>query len=480
MQTAGRRIRSVTVMLLFLIPLFTVAQQENNAVYRLEIAQGIETLRIPYRELTFGDCFRLISRYHTQWNWEGNHIYDGLLSAAHEPEGFMEGIPVPAGIVPGEYRFDLMVGATQDATTCFSEPITLIVVVRAVGGMVSDTICSGERLTYTPDCIKTGNAVPEDYLWQRSAVAGIEEAASSGMGAIDEVLTNTTYKPIEVKYLYTVKPHACFPEVGLEVSVVVNPTITIRFENKKVEICDGETTDIEIKPDVAEITYAWKVGTFGVEGALPGSGKSIHQTLYYSDPPGGVVYQITALTVEGGKVCSNELNVPVRVKALPEISLNWVAPVDKVTLGNPISIQAYPEYYDKYLFHLNGNRTEQRSNELECYDWNIGRENQVTVTVVSDEGCKNTDSLIFIGPELKLPNVITPNGDGVNDRLFDGFELEVFNRNGSQLYKGREGWDGIYSGQPVPPGTYLYVVHYKTPQGQRITKKYHVYVSEKK
>lgn len=478
----GKRVwtGAVLILLLFLMPVRILAQQESSTAYRLEVTPGMKTFHIPYKELTFGDCFRIVSRNAIKWNWNGEPEYRGKLSGNAGTTGYLESIPLPEGTVPGEYRFDLMIGASRGGTTCYSEALSMVVIVRELEDVVWDTICSGEHLTYIPECLKAGSAVPADYVWQRSSVDGIREPANSGVGMIDEVLTNVTYKPIEVKYIYAVKSDDCFPEAGFEMRVVVNPAITIEIHNNKVEICDGETTDIEIKPDVDEITYVWKVGAFGVEGAEPDRGKFIRQTLHYREAPGGVVYQISAVSDEGGKVCSEEPVVPVRVKALPEISLSWTAPVDKVILGNPIHVQAYPDYYDRYWFDLNGEKSEQKNSDLECYDWNTGEENLVTVAVVSDNGCKNTDSLMFIGPELKLPNVITPNGDGINDRLFNGFELEVFNRNGSRLYKGKDGWNGVYDGQPVPPGTYLYVVHYTTPEGRRIMKKYHVYVSERK
>lgn len=472
---------SVMVLWLFLSPFQLTAGKENEkgiAEYRLEVTEKSGVFRVPYRNLTFGDCFRLVSRNQTQWSWAGNRIYDGRIRPGQGTEGFFDGIPLPGNILPGEYEFDLFVGATFDGITCYSEPQPLIIVVRALGGSLLDTICSGERFIYIPHCITAGEAVADDYYWQRSAVEGIREIAVSGTGGIDEVLTNTTYGALNVKYVYTVRSNTCFPEAGFEIVVTVNPVVDFQIVNDRVELCDGEMTDIHMRPDIAEVSYMWDVEAFGVGGAEYNSGKLIRQQLHYEEAPATVLYRISAVLTGGGTVCSEPQTAAVRVKSLPEISLNWIAPADRVTLGNPISIQAYPEYYDMYRFNMNGFKTEQKNSELVCYDWKEGGENRVTVTVTSDEGCSNTDSLVFTGPELKLPNVITPNGDGINDRLFDGFELEVFNRNGSQLYRGKDGWDGIYQGQPVPSGTYLYVVHYVSPDGQKMMKKYHVYVNK--
>lgn len=87
--------------------------------------------------------------------------------------------------------------------------------------------------------------------------------------------------------------------------------------------------------------------------------------------------------------------------------------------------------------------------------------------------CLNTSRLIIGEGSAKLavelPNVFTPNNDGVND-LFEPVgainhvcgTLQVYNRWGNLIYENREGagisWDGRNtSGKPVPVGTYFYV-----------------------
>ena len=67
-----------------------------------------------------------------------------------------------------------------------------------------------------------------------------------------------------------------------------------------------------------------------------------------------------------------------------------------------------------------------------------------------------------------IPNIFTPNGDGIND-LFtipclsttQTGELIVFNRWGDVVYetdKYHNQWDGTHNGQPLPDGTYFYIL----------------------
>ena len=67
-------------------------------------------------------------------------------------------------------------------------------------------------------------------------------------------------------------------------------------------------------------------------------------------------------------------------------------------------------------------------------------------------------------------NVITPNGDGINDRLifpclesgaYPSNELIVFNQWGDQVFKKynyKNDWSGTYNGKDLPVGTYYYVL----------------------
>jgi gliding motility-associated-like protein len=65
-----------------------------------------------------------------------------------------------------------------------------------------------------------------------------------------------------------------------------------------------------------------------------------------------------------------------------------------------------------------------------------------------------------------IPNVFTPNGDAINDKLIaktsgleDKIDFRLFNRNGLLIFKTEEPkieWDGTYKGKIVSPGVYFY------------------------
>ena len=68
---------------------------------------------------------------------------------------------------------------------------------------------------------------------------------------------------------------------------------------------------------------------------------------------------------------------------------------------------------------------------------------------------------------LYVPNVFTPNGDGINDLFFvytEGlltFKLIVADRWGEKVFETNdvyEGWDGTYKGVLMPPGVFVYYI----------------------
>jgi gliding motility-associated-like protein len=63
---------------------------------------------------------------------------------------------------------------------------------------------------------------------------------------------------------------------------------------------------------------------------------------------------------------------------------------------------------------------------------------------------------------IEIPNVFTPNGDGINDtfsfpklELFHENELQVYDRNGSEVYS-KQNYDGNWAGGDLSPGVYYY------------------------
>lgn len=87
-----------------------------------------------------------------------------------------------------------------------------------------------------------------------------------------------------------------------------------------------------------------------------------------------------------------------------------------------------------------------------------------TVDIQANSQCDNHKEMFTIGILPFIPNIITPNGDGINDKfrilgLSPNSYLLITNRMGDVLFETdnyENNWDGLYKGALLPPDTYWY------------------------
>ena len=79
-----------------------------------------------------------------------------------------------------------------------------------------------------------------------------------------------------------------------------------------------------------------------------------------------------------------------------------------------------------------------------------------------------------------VPNVFSPDGNGVNDILFvDGkniqqVQLMIYNRWGNLVFQSNsvaEGWDGNFKGKPFNQGVFVYIVTGRFKDGKDFDQK---------
>ena len=89
--------------------------------------------------------------------------------------------------------------------------------------------------------------------------------------------------------------------------------------------------------------------------------------------------------------------------------------------------------------------------------------------VVDEAGCTAQAPFVVKAPDIKIPVILTPNNDGVNDffttdiirEAYPNAVIRIFDRYGKLLatYKGEDqGWDGTYQGFPMKSTDYWYEV----------------------
>lgn len=97
-------------------------------------------------------------------------------------------------------------------------------------------------------------------------------------------------------------------------------------------------------------------------------------------------------------------------------------------------------------------------------DFSASEEGNYQYTLIASNGCDSTINLTIAYCDLYIPNVFSPNFDGLNDTfkiygkdLSDNYTMYIYDRWGNLLFEGLE-WDGRVNGKPAAVGVYIYMV----------------------
>lgn len=138
--------------------------------------------------------------------------------------------------------------------------------------------------------------------------------------------------------------------------------------------------------------------------------------------------------------------------------------------SNPTPAATYYEwkvYQGTALLHT---RTDENLFEVFSEPASYRVVNRVTGTQCPCETCTQDSAEVTVSisvSDLQVPNVFTPNGDGMNDefrvqyRSLLEFHCWVYNRWGKLVYEWTDpaqGWDGTINGRPAAEGAYFYVI----------------------
>jgi len=313
----------------------------------------------------------------------------------------------------------------------------------------SPYICSGGATQITA----TG---AQSFSW--SPATGLSSTIGNVVNA--SPLVSTNYTVIASNSMGTV---TCSELQSYSVVVIPNAQANLPSE---VTICVGDKKGITAS---GGSTYTWSP-SFGLNvtsGAAVVASPSV-STIYtvfssYNGncgTTGTVLVNVNPLpTVYAGRDTTFNLDDYKSIKAIGTGTLTWID-------GEEIWCKVCPE-------------TQLFATRSGCYK----------VQAENEFGCKATDDIcIAITNEfgVYIPNVITPNGDGVNDIFYvygysiTDVHMSIFNRWGEKLFSSSDqtvGWPGTFKGVDCQNGVYVYKVDYKGLDGKIHHKTGHVTIN---
>jgi gliding motility-associated-like protein len=169
------------------------------------------------------------------------------------------------------------------------------------------------------------------------------------------------------------------------------------------------------------------------------------------------LYIVTGLNARG---CKKSVTFNVSAYSMPDVDISF-SPEVLDRKHTTLSVSAPGESGVSYTWSLgdgSGSAGPTISHTYTIADTTL--KFLVRLKALSAHGCKDSTAK-YIDVVPFIPNVFSPNNDGMNDVFMNGFEIEIVDRNGLQIYKGKDGWDGKRNGDPVDPDTYFYLVYYR-------------------
>ncbi|NMH27780.1 T9SS type B sorting domain-containing protein [Flavobacterium silvaticum] len=244
-------------------------------------------------------------------------------------------------------------------------------------------------------------------------------------------ITNTT----SGNYVFTPNPNQCAVPVTLEVTVTDG--IVPDFETAFTICQDSEVSPLPTTSPNG-ITGTWNPSTV--------SNTSSGSYAFTPDP--------------------NQCAVPITLQVTVE---TFEIQTSQGCVGGQYLVQAEsPSSQDGYVFvWTDGSGTvvgNDSSLDVSDLSDSFGSPMEFTLTVTSQNGCAQTESVTVNGTACTIPKGVSPNGDMLNDTFnlsgMNVSELKIFNRYGTEVYSRKNytnEWFGqSNSGTELPDETYYY------------------------
>ncbi len=356
------------------------------------------------------------------------------------------------------------------------------------------TLCEGETLLL--DATYPGAT---NYLWNDSSMEAVLDVTTSGVYAVtvtDECGTTATDQAT-----ITFIPPIDILDLGPDTILCPGETLLLDatlIDGESYEWNDGSTepTLLVSESGIYEVSVTAgcgiQTGEIFVEyeiipeiSVLPDDTLACQGTIVLFDAtlPGALTYTWQDGSTEPVFAAAETGNYAVTVTFqcgtyVDETSLIYNDYELRVDLGNDttfcfgdtVLLDAYFPFATEYLWQ--DGSTDSVFVVRETGDYGV---------TISD-GCTSVNDRVFYRMisccDVFVPNIFTPNSDGLNDRFmtysnceFPRYRFSVFNRWGALVFRTedqRTGWDGYFKGESAQEGVYVWMLEYNDGIDDRV------------
>ena len=382
---------------------------------------------------------------------DSNYILDLEPTNGHFTINGMQtsGILNPAELGSGihELRYVVGTGACEDRTTTYvdvSEPIS------GVTYALSDTLCPGESTTIFVESSGGFDAI--SGFWDQGL----------GFGKSHVVFPEST-----IQYAVTLTD-GCSDDLELVHEILVSDTFSVDVNYGPAE-CFGDSSFVELMLDPSySYTVEW-------------NGDPYIDAFRYDALPGQ--YQVNILNNNTGCEQDYWLVVP---GSEPIIADFLITPNQECIdlLNNEISIINLASGYSSgYMnFGQGAPDVDLDLGNLSAIYNEIG-EFTISQVVTNELGCMDSLSQTICVKNVVrvyMPNIFSPDGDGVNDRFevgaigIDNYEISIYNRWGNLVFRSNDiddSWDGKFQGEYVMAGVYTVLISFEDQETGELERK---------
>lgn len=327
----------------------------------------------------------------------------------------------------------------------------------AIYNYTSGTCTGSDTLAITIDNVPVVSINPVATLCESSDTITITATLAGGIwtgpGITSSILG--TFSPALAgvgshNIIYTISSGACTTSVSTFINVVESPDITI-IPTGPLAFCAGGNVQLNAIYSGSE-TIFWSNGSTGSTITVSETGN------YYA-----------YVTSSCGIDTSNLLTVNV-------YNVNPSFNLDPSTGQAPLTVNIQNTTSDVLSYTWIINDSIFITNTDTSWNYTEPGEYDITLIVTNINGCTDTISqtvLVYGEFNIIVPNIITPNGDGVNDVFsvliagINELEYSIYDRWGILLQKGNltelaDGktplWDAKSNGDLVSDGSYAYII----------------------